>query len=236
MAMDKIETTKEWFGRRVFNSTFGNLDRITVLFLFMMMIGVGLYGYRDLQPKAYDPLGNYPEQSVGVNPWTTPPTFVLPFTTFGIESYATLIVSTGLELLPVFGTKCTNSDTVVQVSGEQQWVLVEPKGTNIPGNKGQGTRQPGCQNIPFMNPIPGDVLLRIQQLAASGVTTSLWHLTGAETPISPTGDQFTVTKYYHSTDFIIKYVVPDTGKAVSNPTLPNDTTTSTSTTSTVPAP
>ncbi len=76
---------------------------------------------------------------------------------------------------PVLGT--------VQVRGTLSWVSDNPPGRIIAVGRGGGARGPGCVSSTFRNPIPEEVLVEIERLAAQGITQSDWHLTGTEVPV-----------------------------------------------------
>lgn len=185
----------------------GALDRGSIILLLGVIVGLGLFGFQRLQPKPYDPLGDYPEQVVGQD-GSVPPKQLLPLEQYGIQYLPTLHLKTGNEALPVHGKKCTDSDVPVQVSGEVTWVSTEPPGSSVPANKGTATRVAGCQTFDFNNPIPVPVIERLKQLHDQGISVTKWRLTGKETPIDPDGNQFVVTKTFTSNEFVIVYEMP----------------------------
>lgn len=115
----------------------------------------------------WDPLGNYPVQTLLTADGTTPigePTYYLD------------------DDITVRGVKCVDSDAPVQVSGVMSWTSIEPPGSIIEVGRGVATRDPGCTQATYSNPIPPAVMGRIAALVADGVEQSTWRISGVETP------------------------------------------------------
>lgn len=197
--------------------TLAGRDKVGIFLVLIFFLALGTLAVKSLQPKSYNPLGEYRQVEVGYDGFLTddqgkptqpPPKALLPQQVHGLDSFPILTVATGSETLPAHRRKCNNTTTNVTVTGEVRWHEVEPAGIVIPSSHGQGIRVPGCEDKDITLAIPPDMLARLQTLAASGTRTTVWRLEGEEAPISPDGNQFTVTKYWDSTDFLINYIGP----------------------------
>lgn len=119
--------------------------------------------------EPFDPLGDFPVQRVNSQ----------------VAGVAGPAVS-ATESLSVTGTKCSRQD--VTVSGHHSWTSIDPPGTIVETGRTSGVRRTkGCTSQTFANPIPAEVTERVRELAAQGVTRSVWELTGEECPQAPAG-------------------------------------------------
>jgi hypothetical protein len=169
-------------------------------------------GARWLDATRWDPLGEYPVQTV-----FTGPSLPAALPPVGSQSGSGLPTFRLDENISVFGTKCVKSaedtgtmDGIVTVTGDMSWVSNSPSGTIIPVAKGGGERGPGCVASTFSNPIPDKVREHILRLAEEGVYTTDWHLTGTETPVRGTGDSEEpgVSRTWISTNFRVIVEAP----------------------------
>lgn len=143
-------------------------------------------GARWLEAARWDPLGDYPLQTVFSG--DSLPQNVDPATTLAGSSSGTGPPSFYIDQeINIFGTKCVKTGveglSTVQVKGTLSWVSDNPVGRIIEVGSGGGTRGPGCITSTFNNPIPEVVLKEIERLAEKGITESDWHLTGTEVPV-----------------------------------------------------
>lgn len=175
----------------------GSFDRVTIILALMVVVSLGILGFRTLQPKPFSPLDEYSRQQVklAVEPQ-------------GLGVYPTLHIKTGKETLPVHAKKC--SEELVQIAGVNNWQEVDPPGTVIVNAKGTGTRLKGCQEFDYENTIPLGVMDRLKNQAETGQMISRWKITGEETPLAPDGNQFVVSKTYESDEFVLIYEIPVT--------------------------
>ena len=126
----------------------------------------GGYGlWTALRPDRYDPLGEYPIQTVESR----------------VEGVAGPAVGVGEDLV-VSGTKCNDADHPVTVRGNVEWVLTVPPGTTVSLPRGAGVRAPGCQVFTFSNPMPLEVVERSFELFQSTDQNPVWRISGIETP------------------------------------------------------
>jgi hypothetical protein len=197
-----------------------------MLLFAVAVLAAGALIARSVNPEPYAPLGNYSVQQVGYEGFLTdrdgkavnpPPKQLLPTSIFpgDLEPLPTLTVETGLETLPVHAEKCIDADVPVQVVGNVRWRNLAPPGAIIQGSRGSVTRQPGCETFDYKRPLPLEVYQRLQVLAAEGIRESKWQVQGDETP---TETPLSVTKYWESTEFIIKYVGPEALEASTSTT------------------
>lgn len=194
-----VERFKDaFFGRKLF-------DGITVFLLAVAILGGVVLSVQQLQPQAYDPLGVYAQQTVGVN---SEGERLLPFETYGLETFPTLRIVTGEEKLPVYATKCNNSDGPVQITGETRWQPVDPPGISLLVGKGTASRAEKCTTFNYMNPIPPEVLAVVKRLHdEEGVSETRWKIAGTETPVDPQGGP-SVTRTWESDTFVVRYEMP----------------------------
>jgi hypothetical protein len=126
-------------------------------------------GYIVGTPDVWDPLGEYPVQTVESR-------------LDGVEGPA---VVAGGELT-VKGVKC--ADEAVKVEGAVAWSTVDPPGTLIElPSRGIARRDVGCTSFTFRNKMPAGVLDRVRELAASGQTISVWRISGEDVPSDDEG-------------------------------------------------
>lgn len=199
----------------------GILDRGVIGLMFLVLVFGGVAIYQSNQPKTYSPLGYYSVQQVGYDgfltdksgqPTNPPPKQLLPTGTYkgDLDPLPVFVVESGLETLPVHAEKCLaeGEKYPVQVVGNVRWRNLDPVGATIDSSTGTVHRQPGCQVFDYNYTIPFEMLQRLQLLAAEGIRESKWQVQGDSTPTEPQGNQLAATKYWESTDFIIRYVGP----------------------------
>jgi hypothetical protein len=122
---------------------------------------------------AWDPLGEYPEQSVTSR-------------VAGVEGPAVRLAQ--IVHMNVTATKENLADDDVEVYGETWWRRVEPGGLIIPGITGWGFRKPGVQSFTFENQLPEDALEDAdRRLRRSRRDQVLWRFTGREVPYDDRG-------------------------------------------------
>jgi hypothetical protein len=125
-------------------------------------------------PDEYNPLGDYPEQSVDP---------------------AVVSLSAPNPTVVVTGTKCANEAT--RTVGQYSFQSVDPPGTIVLAGLGGPTdRAEGCVTQTFRNPLPDLVVQRVMREGAA-IT---WRLVGQETPIAPDGTEGQ-TRYWASEQF-----------------------------------
>jgi hypothetical protein len=133
-----------------------------------------------LEPGPWDPLGDYPMQVV-MNDQR--------------------VIDPG-ETVWIRAVKCVDSSKPVVVEGHSQWQSVLPPGTIVPNGNGTATRYPagvrapklhginqpqpdknGCTTYEYENVLPDIVFDRAAEVCKATGHSSLWRLTGAETPV-----------------------------------------------------
>lgn len=138
-------------------------------------------GYVLTRPQPFDPFGEYPVQDVN-----EPAETVSVTNTAGTLTDAVLpavhVSENRWPLVDVSGRKCLNHDADVFVDGAVWWRNVEPPGFNSMASSGTRDATPGCVDFQFDNTIPADVRERVRNLAAEGITVSIWQIQGYETP------------------------------------------------------
>lgn len=145
-----------------------------------------------LEPPPFDPLGDFPVQSVE-NRVT------------GVGGPAVLLG----DDVRVRSTKC--ADTEVTVRGEWRWVSAEPRGTSVPaGSTPAFTRPAGCVTTEYANPMPDAVVERSLELLGDGVTPS-WYITGTETPLDEDGGEG-VQQVWQTENFVVVAAGGDGGQ------------------------
>jgi len=144
-----------------------------LLVLVALLVGVSASSitFYILKPDTWAPLGEYPIQRVDSR---------IP----GINVPAVY----SDDFVMITGTKCNDTDKVVNVRGTLSWSLKEPGKTNLVGpddsvapQDGVAPRDPGCTTTEFPNPIPQAVVAITKQLGGKAT----WALVGIETPIRP---------------------------------------------------
>lgn len=183
----------------------GKGQRLTVVLTIAMVVAALAIGATAVtlyqQATKWDPLGVYEVQTVLDR---------LPG-----ESAPAVLLSSGF--VHVTGQKCNNSEDPIIVTGTKSWLLIEPPGSLIPdapalpskSNQPVSTpkRLPGCTNKDYDNPIPAGVRERVIQLAREGRYSSVWAITGIETPEADNGDKG-VQRSWATTNFTIIYDGP----------------------------
>lgn len=150
------------------------ISRIGIITITVAMtLLLALLGHTLLGLLKWDPLGEYPLQIV------TNKQRVLD----GV-SYPTIDVS---DTLIITGIKCANGR--IKVEGTVSWVTDEPPGSELQVGTNTGTRGPGCVNQTYRVSVPDEVVERIDTFASEGIDSSIWHLTGTETPVKPDGTE-----------------------------------------------
>lgn len=100
-----------------------------LIFLSVAIFGTAWYE-RELIGDVYNPLGEYPTQTV---------------------------IDVNLNSVDVVAVKCNNSDQPVDVTGSLNWQRVDPVGFVFAAGTGVGVREPGCATLEFENTIPSEV-------------------------------------------------------------------------------
>ena len=119
----------------------------------------------------WDPLGEYPLQVVMNNQEILDGT---SYPTIGLD-----------DTLVVTGIKCASGR--VKVEGTVTWVTDEPPGSEIETGTNAGTRGPGCVNQTYRVSVPDEIVEQVKIFKSEGLETSIWHLTGTETPVKSDG-------------------------------------------------
>lgn len=121
------------------------------------------------------PLGEYPIQQVEG--------------TLELADSAEPAIRLGEEII-VTATKCLKLNIVepVQVRAELSFVIVEPQRSVADSISGVGTREPGCTDFEFVNPVPEIVEETIQTRLDRGAEYVVMQLTGREVPFNEDGD------------------------------------------------
>ncbi len=152
------------------------LRQVTVVFAVTVAVLLGAlvfaFATRDQSIPVYDPLGDFPTQQV---------TTVQP-------------IPVGQDV-GVDAIQCNDSKDPVRVAGTRVWTSVDPAGSPYAQRGGIRVLAPGCAHIHFENPMPAEVIARVQQLAAVGKHTTVWVITGTATPIPPDGERPVVKAY-----------------------------------------
>lgn len=131
--------------------------------------------FNDGQPSEplFDPLGDYPVQIVT----------------------AEEILDDGTKAaflegdVEVEGTKCNDTNEVVEVTGFITWQAIDPPGVIIETGEGRSEYAPGCTTTVFQNQIPIEVAIAIQSQHDNGIDQPIWHIEGIEWPIDAAGDR-----------------------------------------------
>ena len=121
----------------------------------------------------WNPLGEYPLQVVMNNQEIVD----------GI-SYPTISLD---DTLVVTGIKCASGR--VKVQGTVTWVTDEPPGSEVETGTNTGTRGPGCVNQTYRVSVPDEILEQVKIFESEGIKSSIWHLTGTETPVKADGSE-----------------------------------------------
>lgn len=150
------------------------------------LVGVGAGLYNLVAPAPWDPLGEFPIQRV-------------ESTVTGVKGPAAYTNST----VNVVGVKCNNMDSSVTVSSHNSWFSVDPPGTAVEAGSGVTKRLPGCTTLNFQNAIPTEVKARTDALAFSGRCTSVWAITGEETPIKDATGAHGVPRVWTTVNFTL---------------------------------
>ena len=140
---------------------------IAITILLIAIIQSILYLFK------WNPLGEYPLQVVMNNQEIVD----------GI-SYPTISLD---DTLVVTGIKCASGR--VKVEGTVTWVTDEPPGSEVETGKNTGTRGPGCVNQTYRVSVPDEIVEQVKIFKSEGIETSIWHLTGTETPIKSDGGE-----------------------------------------------
>ena len=136
----------------------------------------------------WDPLGEYPLQVV------TNEQRILD----GV-SYPTIELN---DTLIVNGIKCAEGR--VKIEGTVNWVTDEPPGSEINTGSNTGIRGPGCVNQTYRVSVPNEIVEQVKIFESEGIKSSIWHLTGTETPIKPDGTEGE-SQTWITTSFRIQY-------------------------------
>ena len=121
----------------------------------------------------WDPLGEYPLQIVMNKQEIVDGT---SYPTIGLDD--TLIVN---------GIKC--ADGRIKVKGIVTWVTDEPPGSEAAGGTNTGIRGPGCVNQTYRVSVPDEIVEQVKIFESEGIKSSIWHLTGTETPVKADGSE-----------------------------------------------
>ena len=119
----------------------------------------------------WNPLGDFPVQRVN----NTLPGFTTPAMKVGDDAV-------------VEGTKCNATDQSVTVRGKNHWVSVDPNGSVSSYKFGQSILLPGCTRTTFANPMPPEVVDRVNRLCTvSHRCATVWRVAGETTPVDSHG-------------------------------------------------
>ena len=135
---------------------------------------VSIFIYWRSMGEGYNPLGVYPIQTVEVGAEVT-------------EGQPTLVAG---QQINVFATKCNVSDppTDVRVRIEWSWTTVDPTGYTSPPYHTTATLVPGCTAESYSRRMPEEVTKHVESLDEEGVSSSIWVVSGTETPIDKNGN------------------------------------------------
>ena len=121
----------------------------------------------------WDPLGEYPLQVVMNKQEILNGT---SYPTIGLD-----------DTLVVTGIKCATGR--IKVEGTVTWVSDEPPGSEIETGTNTGTRGPGCVNQTYRVSVPDEIVEQVKIFKSEGIKSSIWHLTGTETPVKSDGSK-----------------------------------------------
>jgi hypothetical protein len=126
----------------------------------------------------WDPLDDYPIQLVrDPDPSNNPKDYVSDHGDAGTPAFY------WDEDIHSVGVKCIKPEAgPVNVEGVMYWVTDRPPGRVLEVARGATTHNSGCTQFEFINPIPDEVRVEMEKLKARGLDSSVWHLTGTETP------------------------------------------------------
>ena len=147
----------------------------TALLLSLLALGLlmGALGYKFLyDTDAWDPLSEYPEQTVVADD-----TYLWEDASAADGTIEVPAVPLGP--VTVIGTKC--ADENVTISGDVAWLPTEPPGTPLGQAHGSITRGPGCLTRTFVNEPPDDVIAWAQKQLDAGITPVM-RIAGTDTP------------------------------------------------------
>lgn len=151
---------------------------------FLVVIGAVYAGHEIVDALRWDPLGEYPQQVVS-SP-NQEPIEVPADADADDPGIPTLYWDQKIEVL---GRKCVKeSEDQVTVEGTLAWVSDRPPGVIVPLEPGGGGRGPACVDYPFANEIEEPVLAKMREMKAEGAGSSVWHITGIETPVRSNGE------------------------------------------------
>lgn len=137
---------------------------VALLSLSFLILGVAVV-VSVRSPHAWNPLGDYPDQTVSSR-------------VTGVKGPAVRLE----DDVVVVGTKCASAS--VRVRGSAFWQSTTPPGILVAAGSGVAARPKGCATQTFFNPIPDGVrnaVLRDEPVLH-------WVITGTETPVRDSGN------------------------------------------------
>lgn len=144
-----------------------NRHRWTTAVLVIIAAAAGYSVNHALEPAPWDPLGQYPVQSIRN-------------TVEGIDGPA---VRLG-DPIKVEGTKCNATTTSILVAGELRWQSQSPGGIIGGQTDGIAERIPGCETRVFADTPPTAVINQMRAAILENGGPVVWSLNGAETPVA----------------------------------------------------
>lgn len=164
-----------------------NLERaISVVGVGLVLLAVA-WGVSSLRPPndVFAPLGPYAEQKVTSD-----------------RSFEGMPAFVPNEQINVEGTKC--SSAAIQVFGIVNWIRVEPPGQTLTTSQGSRFAEVGCVTSQYANDIPPSVAEVVQDEAARGINTTVWRISGIETPIDSETGRNGETATWLTEPFVLK--------------------------------
>lgn len=183
---------------------------IAAVTLFIGGALIGAYTLKVvLDANKWDPLGEYPIQvAFAPDEPSVPKSVVSNFDNTPSEDVTTIYWN---QRIGSDAVKCVKDEFgTVKVRGILEWVRVEPPGEIIKVADGAAQRGPGCISQRFENFIPDEIRASMEKLKARGVESSVWRLTGTETPLrEDTGAEGVPRTWITTTFRIIHEDAPD---------------------------
>lgn len=141
---------------------------------FAMLILAGAVIFAEIrEPGIWDPLGEYPPQTVTSR-------------VAGVPGPAATLDDT----VDVEAVKCgPDSGGPVTVRTTLVWRSIDPRGAAWSRGESQTEREPGCAALSFHNAIPPQVVELVEAQHEAGFDRPVWEITGSETPIDDDGTE-----------------------------------------------
>lgn len=147
---------------------------VTLAVCMLLLAGAVMFNAAT-RPKAFAPLGPYPEQQVDEPR----------------DNTDTPVVNLSNPVVHVNGRKCNEGEGFT-ITGTVSWASMDPRGTSIRTGEVTRTATEGCTRFRYRNDIPDDVLAIMRRQVDDGLRP-LWRITGTEIPIGPDGEGVPLT-------------------------------------------